>query len=81
MLFDKRHTVEIAEEVRAPDFGGIDTLVTEFAEEAAVTVVDGIGDTAKVGDEVVGDTSVDMIDGHTGRDLLVTPSDIDGMRG
>ena len=78
ILFDKRHTVEIAEEVRAPDFGGINTLVTEFAEEAAVAVVDSIGDTTEIGNKVVGGTSVDMVDSHTGRDLREAPSHIDG---
>ncbi len=76
---DYCHTVEIAEEVRAPDFGGINTLVAEFAEEAPVAVVDGIGDTAEVTDIVVGSTSVDMVDSHTGRDGFVAPGDIDGM--
>ena len=74
-----RHAVEIAQEVRAPDFGGLDTLVAEFAEKTAVAAVDGMGDTAEVGKKVVGDTSVDMVDGHTGRNVLVAPGDIDGM--
>ena len=74
-----RHAVEIAQEVRAPDFGGLDTLVAEFAEKASVAVVDGIGDTAEVTDIVVSRTPVDVVDRHTGRDLLVTPSHIDGM--
>ena len=77
--FDHYHAVEIAQEVRALNFGGINTLVTEFAEEAPVAIVDGIGDTAEIADEVVGGTSVDMIDSHTGRDLLIAPGDIDGM--
>ena len=79
ILFDKRHTVEIAQEVRAPDFGWINTLVAQFAEEAAIAVVDSIGDTAEVSDVVIGGTSVDMVDGHTGRNVLVTPCDIDCM--
>ena len=79
MLFDKRHAVEIAEEVRAPDFGGINTLVTEFAEEAPVAAIDGKGDTTEIADEVVSGTSVDMVDSHTGRDLRDAPSHIDGM--
>ena len=79
MCFDKRHTVEIAEEVRAPDVGGIDAVLAQFAEEAAIAAIDGKGDTAEIGNKVVGGTSVDMIDGHAGRDLLVTPSHIDGM--
>ena len=79
ILLDKRHAVEIAQEVRAPDFGWINTLVTEFAEEASVAAVDGKGDTTEIADEVVDGTSVDMVDSHTGWDLLVTPSDIDGM--
>ncbi len=81
ILFDKRHAVEIAQEVRAPDFGGIDTLVAQFAEKASVAVVDSIGDAAEIADKVVGGTSVDMVDGHTGRDLRVAPSHIDGMGG
>ena len=79
ILFDKRHTVEIAQEVRAPDFGWINTLVTEFAEKASVAAIYGIGDTAEVADVVIGSHSVDVVDRHTGRDLLVTPSHIDGM--
>ncbi len=79
MLFDKRHTVEKAQEVRAPDFGGINTLVTKFAEEASVAVVDSIGDTAEVSDVVIGGTSVNVVDSHTGRNVLVTPCDIDCM--
>lgn len=79
--FEDGHTVEIAEEVRALDGCGIDTFVAEFAEEATITVVDGIGDTAEVADKIVGGTSVDVIDRHTGRNLLIAPSDIDGMRG
>ena len=79
ILLDKRHTVEIAQEVGAPDFGWINTLVTEFAEKASVAAVDGIGDTTEIADEVVGGTSVDMVDGHTGRDLFVAPCDIDSM--
>ena len=74
-----RHAVEIAEEVRAPDFGWINTLVTEFAEKASVAVVDLIGDTSEVAEVVVGSHSVDMVDGHASRDLLVAPGDIDGM--
>ncbi len=81
MLFDKRHTVEKAQEVRAPDFGWINTLVTKFAEEASIAIVDSIGDAAEIADKVVGGTSVDVIDGHTGRDLRVAPCHIDGMGG
>ena len=97
MLFDKRHTVEIAEEHPAGDTcallggghssrlsggrSGINTLVTEFAEEAAIAAVDGIGDTAEVTDEVVGGTSVDVVDSHAGRNLRDAPSHIDGMGG
>ena len=81
MLFDKRHAVEIAQEVRAPDFGGINTLVTEFAEKAAVAAIDGKGDTTEIADKVVGGTSVDVVDGHAGRNLRDAPSHIDGMRG
>ena len=80
ILLDKRHTVEIAEEVRAPDFGGINTLVAQFLQEAAVAAVDGIGDTAEIAEVVIGGTSVDVVDSHTGRDLFVAPCDIDGMR-
>ena len=79
ILLDKRHTVKVTQEVRAPDFGGINTLVAEFAEKASVAVVDLIGDTSEVSDVVIGGTSVDMVDRLTGRDLLVTPGDIDGM--
>ena len=79
ILFDKRHTAEIAEEVRAPDVGGRDTLVAQFAEKASVAAVDGIGDTAEVTDVVVSRASVDVVDGHTGWNLLVAPCDIDGM--
>ena len=79
ILLDKRHAVEKAQEVRAPDFGWINTLVTEFAEKASVAVVDSIGDAAEVGDEVVGGTSVDVVNRHIGRDLFIAPSDIDGM--
>ena len=76
-----RHAVEIAEEVRAPDFGGINTLVTEFAEKTSVAVVDLIGDTSEVTEVVVGGYSVDMVDGHVCGYLLVAPGDIDGMGG
>ena len=76
-----RHAVEIAQEVRAPDFGWINTLVAEFAEEAAVAAVDGTGDTAEVTDIVVGSHSVDVVDSHASRDLLVTPCYIDRMGG
>ena len=95
ILFDKRHAVEIAEEVRAPDVGGIDALVAQFAEEAPVAAIDGKGDTTEIADEVVGGTSVDVVDRLSGRDLLIqvlcwhvrtfrlrvlfAPSDIDGM--
>ena len=79
ILLDKRHTVEIAEEVRAPDVGWINTLVTEFAEKASVAAVDGIGDTAEVTDVVVSRASVDVVDGHTGRDLFIAPGNIDSM--
>ena len=81
ILFDKRHTAEIAQEVGAPDVGGRDTLVAQFAEKASVAAIDGKGDTAEVADVVISRASVDMIDGHTGRDLRVAPSHIDGMRG
>ena len=81
ILLDKRHTVEIAEEVRAPDVGWINTLVTEFAEKASVAVVDLIGDTSEVAEVVVGGYSVDMVDGHACGYLFVAPGDIDGMRG
>ena len=79
ILFDKRHTVEIAQEVRAPDFGGLDTLVAQFSKEAPVAAIDGKGDTTEIADEVVSGTSVDMVDSHTGRDLRDAPSHIDGM--
>ncbi len=95
MGFEDGHAVEIAEEVRAPDFGGIDTSVAQFAEEAAIAAIDGKGDTTEIADEVVGSTSVDVVDSLTGRDLLIqvlywhvrtfclrglfAPSDIDGM--
>ena len=81
ILFDKRHAVEIAQEVGAPDVGGIDTLVAQFAEEATIAAIDGQGDTTEIADEVVSGTSVDMVDSHTGRDLRVAPSHIDGMGG
>lgn len=74
-----RHTVEIAEEVWSLDVGGLDTMVAQFGEEAAVAAIDGIGHTSEVAEVVIGGTSVDMVDGHTGRDFLVTPSHIDGM--
>ncbi len=92
---DYCHAVKIAQEVGAPDFGWINTLVTEFAEEAAIAAIDGKGDTTEIADEVVGGTSVDVVDSHAGRDLLIqvlywhvrtfrlrvlfAPSDIDGM--
>ena len=79
--FEEGHTVEIAEEVRALDGSGVYAFFAEFAEEAAIAKIDGIGDTAEVDDKVIGGTSVDVIDRHTGRDLLFTPSDIDGMGG
>jgi len=79
ILFDKRHAVEIAQEVRAPDVGGRDTLVAQFAEKASVAAVDGIGDTAEVTDVVVSRASVDVVDGHTGWDLLIAPGNIDSM--
>ena len=75
-----RHTVEIAQEVRALNGSGVDAFVAKFAEEAAIAFVDRIGDTAEVADKIVGGTSVDVIDRHTSRDLLIAPSDIDGMR-
>ena len=77
ILFDKRHAVEIAQEVGAPDFGGIDTLVAQFSKEAAIAAIDGKGDTTEIADVVVGGTSVDVVDGHTSGDLLVAPSHID----
>ena len=79
ILFDKRHAVEIAQEVGAPDVGGRDTLVAQFAEKASVAAVDGIGDTAEVTDVVVSRASVDVVDGHTGWDLFIAPCYIDGM--
>ena len=78
---DYCHAVEIAQEVRAPNFGGINTLVAQFAEKASIAVVDLIGDTAEIADKVVGGTSVDMVDSHTGRDLFIAPGDIDSMGG
>ena len=77
--FERRHAVEIAEEVWSLDVGGLDTMVAQFGEEAAVAAVDGIGDTTEVGKIVIGSTSVDMVDSHSGRDLPVAPSDINGM--
>ena len=79
ILLDKRHTVEIAEEVRAPDFGGINTLVAEFAEKASVALIERHGDTSEVAEVVVGGTSVDMVDSHACGYLFVAPSHIDGM--
>ena len=79
ILFDKRHAVEIAQEVGAPDVGGINTLVAEFAEKTAVAAIDGTGDTSEVAEVVIGGTSVDVVDSHTGRDLRDAPSHIDGM--
>ena len=79
--FEDGHTVEVAEEVGALDGSGVYAFFAEFAEEATITVVDGIGDTAEVADKIVGGTSVDVIDGHTGRDLRVAPCHIDGMGG
>ena len=78
--FEDGHTVEIAQEVRALDGSGVYAFVAEFAEEAAIAKIDGIGDTAEIADIVISGTSVDMVNGHTGRDLLLAPSDIDGMR-
>ena len=77
--FELGHTAEIAEEVRALDGSGVYAFVADFAEETAIAVVDGIGDTAEVADVVIGGTSVDVVDSHTGRDLLVTPGYIYGM--
>ncbi len=76
---DYCHTVEIAEEVRAPDFGGINTHVTEFAEKAAVSLIERHGHTSEVAEVVVGSHSVDVVDGHAYGYLLVAPGDIDGM--
>ena len=61
------------------DFGGIDALVAQFSKEAAIAAVDSKGDTTEIADEVVSRASVDMIDGHAGRNLLIAPGDIDGM--
>ena len=80
ILLDKRHTVEIAEEVRAPNVGWLDTLVAEFAEKTAVAVVDLIGDTSEVAEVVVSSHSVDMVDGHACGYLLIAPGYINGMR-
>ena len=74
-----RHAAVVTQEDPAGDGGGIDALVAQFAEEATIAAVDGIGDTAEVTDVVVGGTSVDVVDGHTGWDLFVAPCDIDGM--
>lgn len=79
ILLDKRHAVEIAQEVGALDFGWINTLVTEFAEKASVAAIDGKGDTTEIADKVVGGTSVDVVDSHAGRNLRDAPSHIDGM--
>ena len=81
ILLDKRHTVEIAQEVRTPDVGGLDTLVAEFAEKTAVSLIERHGDTSEVADVVVGSHSVDMVDGHACGYLLIAPGDIYGMRG
>ena len=92
-----RHAAVVTQEDPAGDGGGIDALVAQFAEEATIAAIDGKGDTAEIADKVVGGTSVDVVDSHTGRDLLIqvlywhvrtfrlrvlfAPSDIDGMRG
>ena len=79
ILLDKRHTVEVAQEVGTPDLGWINTLVAEFAEKASVAAVDGIGDTSEVAEVVVSRTSVDVVDGHACGYLLIAPGDIYGM--
>ena len=79
--FEDGHTVEVAEEVGALDGSGVYAFFAEFAEEAAIAIVDGIGDTAEVADKIVGGTSVDVVDRHTGWDLFAAPSHIDRMRG
>ena len=58
---------------------GIEAFVAQFSKEAAVAAIDGKGDTTEIADKVVGGTSVDVVDRHTGRDLLIAPGDIDGM--
>ena len=53
--------------------------MAQFAEKAPVAAIDGKGDTTEIADKVVSGTSVDVVDRLSGRDLLVTPGDIDGM--
>ena len=79
--FDYCHTAVVTQEVRALNGSGVNTLVAQLGKEAAIAVVDGIGDAAEVGNKVVGGTSVDMVDGHACGYLFVAPGDIDGMRG
>ena len=73
------HAVEIAEEVRTLDGGRVDAFVLQFMQKAAVSVIDEIADAAQVADVVVGGATVDVVNGHAGRDRFVAPGDIDGM--
>ena len=77
---DFRHAEEVSEEHPALDGSRVDALVTQFSEEAAVAIVDVVGDTSEIADIVIGGTAVDMVYGHTGRDRFTSPGDIDGMR-
>ena len=59
------------------DGSRVDAFVTQYAEEAAVAIIDSIGEAPEIAEVVVSRASVDMVDGHA---LLYrsTPGDIDG---
>ena len=68
LLFELRHAVEEAEEVDTRNAHRINTFVAQFAQEAAVTIIDGITDLSQVLETVIGGAAVDVVDSHTGRD-------------
>ena len=55
------HTIEVAQEIGLREHGRVDTFVAEFAQEAAVAIVDFYRDDTQVDDGIVSDVAVDMV--------------------
>ena len=62
------HTL-VAFEDNAGEYSDVDAVVTEFAHEAGVTVVDSFWYDTKVTDIVIEGVAVDMVNGVTSRDV------------
>lgn len=72
------HSIEVTQKDGTIDTGGIKTSVSQYTIEASIAGVNRLGHTTEVADVVIGCTSIDVVQGHSGRDST-SGSHPDGM--